>query len=177
MTESQPPDPKDWIVVQSRAVRIALKDDDPFTKWYPEGKVIARGLSKTEAIAVSYFPERSFTMTVLKDMVAEYNKLTGGNIKRFTNRSIAEKRLAAARAKSKPKSTAERVSPIPFTKVTAYEQEGKRMNSASQRKQLYDEVIRLGPKNVPVDALVKKFPDFALPVLRKLQDLGWVELV
>ena len=45
-------------------------------------------------------------MTTMQQMVDEYNKLTGKNIKRFENKEIATKRLIAARwASSKVVST------------------------------------------------------------------------
>lgn len=39
-------------------------------------------------------------MTTMKEMVDEYNKLTGKNIKKFENKEVATKRLIAARLAS-----------------------------------------------------------------------------
>ena len=50
------------------------------------------------------------------DMVAEYNKLTGKTIKKFSTRADGEKRLAAAREAAKPAKPAK-----PAQKVSKYE--------------------------------------------------------
>lgn len=181
-TESseQQQEPRDWIVVHSEACRIALKEDDAWQKWYPQGKCIAKGLSKTEAQALAFFPERKFDMSKMSELVAEYNKLSGKSIKKFATvakgeAAVSKLRAAAApKTKKAPKSNGGGGRQPAFTMVKVFEVEGRRLQAESRRAAVYAEALRLGPKAALAD-IQKKFPD-AIPYLRKLAFVGWVEL-
>lgn len=68
-------------------------------------------------------------MKTLKEMVEEYNALTGESVKRFPDRATAERRLAGAR---KVTEEAQQFTPLTRHQTCAVEVDGQRYDSTLQ---------------------------------------------
>lgn len=157
--------------------RVSLTEEDRLLH-YPKAKLVASGLPQDQADALAYFVERKFEMATMKEMVAEYNKLTGKSIKKFTNTETAERRLKEARKAAAPKKpTANRDTPRKgrapaYTEVRMAKGEDKphRLNEGSQRQVLLAKVEKDSGGTAWIST-----EGYPAPLISKLVELGHLE--
>ncbi len=89
-------------------------------------------------------------MTTMQQMVDEYNKLTGKNIKRFENKEIATKKLIAARLASVPTTEKEKT----YTPKQLEGELGKGQLAIRKKlRQLYPDKAKKGAWKITLEML------------------------
>jgi hypothetical protein len=126
---------------------------------------------------------RKLAAMSLKELVAEYNRLTNQNIRRFSSRESAEARVRAARASAPRTVRGSATAAKPGRPRAAFAVQvasggANKVQPGSARGRLLDWLNSRPNKTATIAEAQEKFPGVNIvAVAGKLQQIGWIKRV